>query len=194
MSGDVEQRILTAFSQLLIHNGYQRTTTKKIAQVARVNESTLFRHFKDKHGILQQLISEYQNDIKLIGKNYQLVGDLDKDIMNFSVIFQNFIKQHLALFLTGIRESQNLPELQIVIKKLLDLVKEILDKKFAQMQKNGEIAQDIDKKFEIDNLVLLNLGQAIMQHSFPNCVFQTQPHAFVQNNIRTYSQHLKPKK
>ena len=94
MSGDVEQRILLAFSQLLIHNGYQRTTTKKIAQVARVNESTLFRHFKDKHGILQQLISEYQNDIKLIGKNYQLVGDLDKDIMNFSVIFQNFIKQH----------------------------------------------------------------------------------------------------
>ena len=194
MSGNVEQRILTAFSQLLIHNGYQRTTTKKIAQVARVNESTLFRHFKDKHGILQQLISEYQNDIKLIGKNYQLVGDLDKDIMNFSVIFQNFIKQHLALFLTGIRESQNLPELQIVIKKLLDLVKEILDKKFAQMQKNGEIAQDIDKKFEIDNLVLLNLGQAIMQHSFPNCVFQTQPNAFVRNNIRAYAHHLQPRK
>ena len=194
MSGDVEQRILTAFSQLLIHNGYQRTTTKKIAQVARVNESTLFRHFKDKHGILQQLISEYQNDIKLIGKNYQLVGDLDKDIMNFSVIFQNFIKQHLALFLTGIRESQNLPELQIVIKKLLDLVKEILDKKFAQMQKNGEIAQDIDKKFEIDNLVLLNLGQAIMQHSFSNLIFQIQPNAFVRNNIRAYAHHLKPRK
>lgn len=194
MSGDVEQRILTAFSQLLIHNGYQRTTTKKIAQVARVNESTLFRHFKDKHGILQQLISEYQNDIKLIGKNYQLVGDLDKDIMNFSVIFQNFIKQHLALFLTGIRESQNLPELQIVIKKLLDLVKEILDKKFAQMQKNGEIAQDIDKKFEIDNLVLLNLGQAIMQHSFSNLIFQIQPNAFVRNNIRAYAHHLQPRK
>ena len=194
MSGDVEQRILLAFSQLLIHNGYQRTTTKKIAQVARVNESTLFRHFKDKHGILQQLISEYQNDIKLIGKNYQLVGDLDKDIMNFSVIFQNFIKQHLALFLTGIRESQNLPELQIVIKKLLDLVKEILDKKFAQMQKNGEIAQDINKKFEIDNLVLLNLGQAIMQHSFSNLIFQIQPNAFVRNNIRAYAHHLKPRK
>lgn len=194
MSGDVEQRILLAFSQLLIHNGYQRTTTKKIAQVARVNESTLFRHFKDKHGILQQLISEYQNDIKLIGKNYQLVGDLDKDIMNFSVIFQNFIKQHLALFLTGIRESQNLPELQIVIKKLLDLVKEILDKKFAQMQKNGEIAQDIDKKFEIDNLVLLNLGQAIMQHSFSNLIFQIQPNAFVRNNIRAYAHHLQPRK
>lgn len=194
MSGDVEQRILTAFSQLLIHNGYQRTTTKKIAHVARVNESTLFRHFKDKHGILQQLISEYQNDIKLIGKNYQLVGDLDKDIMNFSVIFQNFIKQHLALFLTGIRESQNLPELQIVIKKLLDLVKEILDKKFAQMQKNGEIAQDIDKKFEIDNLVLLNLGQAIMQHSFSNLIFQIQPNAFVRNNIRAYAHHLQSRK
>ena len=194
MSGDVEQRILTAFSQLLIHNGYQRTTTKKIAQVARVNESTLFRHFKDKHGILQQLISEYQNDIKLIGKNYQLVGDLDKDIMNFSIIYQNFIKQHLALFLTGIRESQNLPELQTVIKKLLDLVKEILDKKFAQMQKNGEIAQDIDKNVEIDNLVLLNLGQAIMQHSFSNLIFQIQPNAFVRNNIRAYAHHLQPRK
>ena len=194
MSGDVEQRILTAFSQLLIHNGYQRTTTKKIAQVARVNESTLFRHFKDKHGILQQLVSEYHNDIQLIGKNYQLVGDLEKDIINLSNICQSFIEQHLALFLTGIRESQNLPELQTVIKKLLDLLREILTEEFEQMQKKGEIAKNIDKKVEIDNLVLLNLGQAIMQHSFPNCVFQTQPHAFVQNNIRTYSQHLKPKK
>ena len=194
MNGNVEQRILTAFSQLLIHNGYQRTTTKKIAQVAQVNESTLFRHFKDKRGILQQLISKYHDDIQMINKNYQLVGDLDKDIMNFSIIYQNFIKQHLALFLTGIRESQNLPELQTVIKNLLDLIRKILAEKFEQMQKTGEIAQDIDKNVEIDNLVLLNLGQAIMQHSFPNCVFQTQPHAFVQNNIRAYSQHLKPKK
>ena len=192
MSGDVEQRILTAFSQLLIHNGYQRTTTKKIAQVARVNESTLFRHFKDKHGILQQLVSEYHNDIQLIGKNYQLVGDLEKDIINLSIICQSFIEQHLALFLTGIRESQNLPELQTVIKKLLDLLREVLTEEFEQMQKKGEIAKDIDKKVEIDNLVLLNLGQAIMQHSFPNSVFQTQSNAFVQNNIRTYAHHLKP--
>ena len=99
---------------------------------------------------------------------------------------------YLALFLTGIRESQNLPELQTVIKKLLDLLREVLTEEFEQMQKKGEIAKDIDKKIEIDNLVLLNLGQAIMQHSFPNSVFQTQSNAFVQNNIRTYAHHLKP--
>lgn len=194
MSGNVEQRILTAFSQLLIHNGYQRTTTKRIAQVAQVNESTLFRHFKDKRGILQQLISKYRDDIQMINKNYQLVGDLDKDIMNFSIIYQNFIKQHLALFLTGIRESQNLPELQAVIKNLLDLIRKILAEKFEQMQKTGEIAQDIDKNVEIDNLVLLNLGQAIMQHSFSNLIFQIQPNAFVRNNIRAYAHHLQPRK
>ena len=194
MSSNVEQRILTAFSQLLIHNGYQRTTTKKIAQVAQVNESTLFRHFKDKRGILQQLISKYHDDIQMINKNYQLVGDLDKDIMNFSIIYQNFIKQHLALFLTGIRESQNLPELQTVIKNLLDLIRKILAEKFEQMQKTGEIAQDIDKNVEIDNLVLLNLGQAIMQHSFSNLIFQIQPNAFVRNNIRAYAHHLQPRK
>lgn len=193
MAGDVEQRILAAFSHLLIQNGYQGTTTKKIAQAAQVNESTLFRHFKDKYSILQQLVDEYRQDIQTVGDNYQLVGDIEKDIMNFSVIYQGFIEQHLALFLTGIRESQKLPELKKVIKSLLDLIRNILEEKFAQMQNNGEIAQDIDLKVEIDNLILLNLGQAILQHSFPDSLLQIQPQEFVQNNIRTYAEHLKPK-
>ncbi|RHW51826.1 TetR/AcrR family transcriptional regulator [Bombilactobacillus bombi] len=191
---DVDSKILAAFSQLVVQYGYQGTTTKKIAQAAQVNESTLFRHFKDKRGILQALVQNYMTDIQTVGQNYQLIGDLEQDLMNFAIIYQNFVDQHLALFLTAIRESGNIPELAQPIKMLLELVREILTKKLLKMQQTGEISTNINIELEINNLILLNLGQAIMQHSFPKSVFQLSRTTFVESNIRVYAQHLKPLK
>lgn len=48
---------MTAFSNLILKYGYRGTTTKKIADSAGVNESTIFRHFKDKNGILTMLVT-----------------------------------------------------------------------------------------------------------------------------------------
>ena len=41
----VDQNIMDAFADLAGSSGYKGTTTRKIAQQAGVNESTIFRHF-----------------------------------------------------------------------------------------------------------------------------------------------------
>ena len=52
------QRLINAALELFATQGVAETTTRQIAELAQVNEVTLFRHFGNKHGLLLAVISE----------------------------------------------------------------------------------------------------------------------------------------
>ncbi|ACK70816.1 transcriptional regulator, TetR family [Gloeothece citriformis PCC 7424] len=52
------QRLINAALELFATQGVTQTTTKQIAELAQVNEVTLFRHFGNKHGLLLAVIEE----------------------------------------------------------------------------------------------------------------------------------------
>ena len=52
------QRLINAAMELFAAQGVTETTTKAVAELAKVNEVTLFRHFGNKHGLLLAVISE----------------------------------------------------------------------------------------------------------------------------------------
>ncbi len=52
------QRLINAARTLFAAQGVTETTTKAVAELAQVNEVTLFRHFGNKHGLLLAVISE----------------------------------------------------------------------------------------------------------------------------------------
>ncbi|MCX7593450.1 MAG: TetR family transcriptional regulator [Fischerella sp.] len=52
------QRLINAARSLFAAQGVTETTTKQVAELAKVNEVTLFRHFGNKHGLLLAVISE----------------------------------------------------------------------------------------------------------------------------------------
>lgn len=52
------QRLIQAALELFTAHGVTDTTTKQIAELADVNEVTLFRHFGNKHGLLLAAIEE----------------------------------------------------------------------------------------------------------------------------------------
>ena len=51
-------RLIDAARQLYLSQGIQETTTKQIAELAEVNEVTLFRQFGSKHGLLLGLLGD----------------------------------------------------------------------------------------------------------------------------------------
>ena len=53
---DTKQWILEAAAQLFSKNGYARTTTRAIAELAGVHESTFFRIYKSKDALLSDLL------------------------------------------------------------------------------------------------------------------------------------------
>jgi AcrR family transcriptional regulator len=61
MSGQIvstRQRLINAAMSLFTAQGVTETTTKAVAELAQVNEVTLFRHFGNKYGLLLAVISE----------------------------------------------------------------------------------------------------------------------------------------
>lgn len=57
-SNPTRQRLINAALELFAAQGVTETTTRQIAELAGVNEVTLFRHFGNKHGLLLAVIEE----------------------------------------------------------------------------------------------------------------------------------------
>src|SRR5476651_1872439 len=53
---DTRQRILDAAGRIFGRDGVSGATTREIARVAKVNEVTLFRYFKNKNELLRQVV------------------------------------------------------------------------------------------------------------------------------------------
>ena len=57
-SSPSREKLIQAASELFISQGVNHTTTRQIANLAGVNEVTLFRNFGNKYGLLQAVIQE----------------------------------------------------------------------------------------------------------------------------------------
>jgi AcrR family transcriptional regulator len=59
----IYQRVLKAAEHLFAVQGYERTTTKQLAEASGVAEGTLFRHFESKKAILAAVIADGWNTL-----------------------------------------------------------------------------------------------------------------------------------
>ncbi|MEM9137151.1 MAG: TetR/AcrR family transcriptional regulator [Cyanobacteria bacterium P01_F01_bin.42] len=55
---NIRDRILEAGQHLFAKNGYERTTTKQLAEAAHISEGTFFRYFKHKKDLLVEIVSQ----------------------------------------------------------------------------------------------------------------------------------------
>ena len=62
------ERIMKAALELFSKQGYFKTTTREIADLAEINELTLFRHFGTKENLFQQTTQAYVQDINIKGE------------------------------------------------------------------------------------------------------------------------------
>jgi AcrR family transcriptional regulator len=69
---ETRERIMAAARQLMAQKGYKGATTRKISELAGVNEVTIFRHFKSKDALFEELLSGLV-DIRLKLENVRLV-------------------------------------------------------------------------------------------------------------------------
>jgi len=60
---DKKERILQTALELFANDGYNATSTSKIARLAEVSEGLIFRHFDNKEGLLQAIIQDAEERI-----------------------------------------------------------------------------------------------------------------------------------
>lgn len=63
---DKKEKILQVALQLFAEDGFDKTSTSKIAKQAEVSEGLIFRHFKNKEGLLQALNKKGEEKTKAL--------------------------------------------------------------------------------------------------------------------------------
>lgn len=86
------ERILTAAREVIGRKGKRGATTREIAEVAGVNEATLFRHFGTKESLLVACAQHFCGYIELAGVAASLTGDLSEDLLTVArLMFARFV-------------------------------------------------------------------------------------------------------
>ena len=92
-----QENILNAALILFAKEGYHATSTSKVAKAAGVSEGLIFRHFKNKEGLLQALLDEGEHRLKdlivdivmdaepkeVIRKTIEMTGKIDEADYDF---------------------------------------------------------------------------------------------------------------
>jgi AcrR family transcriptional regulator len=78
---ETRERILGAAREVIGRKGKRGATTREIAEVAAVNEATIFRHFGTKESLLVACAQRFCGYLELAGVAAQLTGDLADDLL-----------------------------------------------------------------------------------------------------------------
>lgn len=75
--------ILKAALELFAKEGYRTTSTSKVAQLADVSEGLIFRHFKNKEGLLEAIINQGEEKAQQLFAEVIQANDPKTVIRNF---------------------------------------------------------------------------------------------------------------
>lgn len=146
--GSSKELILYNARQLFAEKGFKGTTVALIAQLSHVTDAAIYRHYKSKQQIfdqiIEELITEYKgmlDEIKARQKSgYCLLETLIQDV----VVFVNENETGYKVILTT---YATIPSAKIAMKNMTDALKQTIVACLERGIKDGTVREDI----EVDN-------------------------------------------
>jgi AcrR family transcriptional regulator len=113
-SEDTKQKIIQAASALFAEKGFAGTTTRSIAELAEVNEVTIFRHFGTKDNLAKTIMDQYGGPAIAKDIEKRFSGDYIQDITMIGQIMMKIMTERNDAIRMAICEAGNFPEFQEV--------------------------------------------------------------------------------
>ena len=186
-------RITVAAIELISQKGYKSATTKAIAQLANVNEVTLFRHFGNKRGLLKAIVQKFSYAPLLQQViQEQVTWDLKDDLLLFSTEYQRYIMSIKDFVMIGMKEADLFPEIneEIAMYKTSFSSTEIMNY-LSEMQKRGNLV-DVNIEATAMALIHLNFGHFMSLARLGVNVSEITTEDQLKTNIFIFSRGLTP--
>jgi AcrR family transcriptional regulator len=154
-SGDItRQRLLEAAEKVFSRDGFQGATTREIAREAKVNEVTLFRHFRTRDELLRATILHGAIAPEdLIGPQASWQSDLPGQLEQYVRKYYTLLLEREALVRAVVGEGRILPAAvrEAVLEKMSPMRAVLIDRLEAS-QKAGCVRPDVDLGCAVDIL------------------------------------------
>lgn len=187
---ETAQRIIDAAIQLISEKGYTAATTKAIADLAQVNEVTIFRHFGNKEGLLKTIVDKFSyNPILQKTMREEVTWDLETDLTRFSMQYFEYMMSIKDFVMIGFKESMQFPEINAEIANVPLLFKNELIHYFKEMHHKGKI---LEVNFEAAalSLIALNFGHFISRARLGTIVSTLPTAELIKTSVAIFSRGL----
>lgn len=135
-------RILIAARELMSKFGMKGATTRKIAELAGVNEVTLFRHFHNKRGILNAVMEEMKDTRSLLEEVLRAeYPDVRAMLLEYGRAYYNLMVDRKELLMICLIECGREPELIELFARVPITAALVLKEKLAALGEAGLIRQ-----------------------------------------------------
>ena len=169
------QRLIDAAISVCSERGLHAATTREIAEVAGVNEVTLFRHFGNKEKLIAALfeqvlatLSDSLDDTETDGQ------DLERNLFRYAQRHNELLVTNEAFIRTIIGEAKRHPEqARMVMCEAGRAKRELLIEYLRAAQKAGSVRKDIDLSPAVDAFTAMLLAGMLRRTSFKDYVDYT---------------------
>ena len=185
MYDETQLKIIDATMTLIIDKGYSGATTKEIAKLAGVNESTIFRRFEGKKEIVIAAMDLPQWNPGLSGSDFTYQGDLEEDLTFFSEIYMRKVTPQMVKVSIGLRSAELQGAALPGIMKVPMVFKNVLINYFTQMIADGKMCGCNVESISLQFLAM-NFGFVFLDASFGNKLIGVSKAEYIRNSIQVF--------
>lgn len=186
MIDDTQRKIINATIELIKEKGYAATTTKDIANFAKVNESTIFRKFKGKKDIILCALEEKEWKPNISEDTFKkCTWELQSDLKNFSSKYLESVTPDFVKLSIVLRAPQIYEDTAPKIMEIPETFKESVKQYFENMYEKNKIAE-ADYEGLAVMFLAMNFGFAFFKASFENKLTDLEKEGYIEKSINTF--------
>jgi AcrR family transcriptional regulator len=143
-----EEKIVSATFRIMLREGKDKATTKRISKEAGVNEVTIFRKFENKKNLIEVTKDYY---LQRFIDNIEEIFDFDEDDELEDYIQSNFEgllnlpEEDFSIIKVAMEEVSDIPDKKLVITLITDTILKKCEEFFTLQIQKGKI-RDINPK------------------------------------------------
>lgn len=139
---ETRSRILAATRRLFAKKGRRGTTTREIAELAGVNEATLFRHFGNKDTLIEACAEHYCAAAELQELLPVLDGDLADDLRRIARVLMERMEQLRDMIVMSLSEEELDSTVGLAAWRGPQAIRQLLSEYMARRVESGDLAGD----------------------------------------------------
>lgn len=152
MKTDTRQRILNAAEKAFARSGWLGATTREVARLAKVNEVTLFRHFRSKKALMEAVIGRFiEARQRIVSEGLADDLPLEEVLVRYAESYRQSLERSADLMRALLAEFSRRPAaLRAAVAGVAGPFKEQIVAFLLQRQARGEIRPEVNCRAAMD--------------------------------------------